>query len=544
MNKWVKTSAILSSTLILGSSLATVVPVTANAASNNKTIHWLETADMTTMDPSQATDHVAFDALQATGEGLYRNDKDGKPQLALATSVDKSDDGLTYTFHLRDAKWSNGQPVTAQDFVYGWQRTNDPKTASQYAYLFSGIKNADDIQAGKNKDLNSLGVKALDDHTLEVTLEHPMPQLDNILTMAPFFPQNEAFVNKVGKKYGTAAKYTLADGPFTMTGWNGSNSKYSFVKNPDYWDAGNVKAKKIDFQTVKDANTGYNLYNSGKADVTYLSAAQVKASKNKAAYKVIPQASTFYLEYNQKKVPAFRNQDVRKAISDSINRKQLSDNVLTGSATPATTFTSSRLAKDPNTGEDFAKSAEVKGAITYNPTEAKKLWKQGMKEVGKKSLKVQLLTDDTDKAKQSAEFLQSQMQKLPGLKVSIKQVPFKQRLSLSQNKNFDMVITAWGADYADPSTFLELYTTGASNNNGSWSSATYDNAVKAATTTDAGNETARFNDYKTAEQDIEKQVGVSPLYYQSYATLYRPSVKDVIIAPVGATYDFKYAYKN
>ncbi|WP_447408894.1 peptide ABC transporter substrate-binding protein [Weissella confusa] len=541
MNKLLKTSALLSTALILGS---TVAPLTADAA-KYKTINWTEGADLGTMDPSKSTAAVDFDALQATGDGLYRNDKSGKPALALAESVEKSEDGLSLTFKLRSGlKWSNGDALTAHDFVYGWQRTNDPKTASQYAYLFSGIKNADAIQSGENTDLSSLGVTAVDDTTLEVQLEKPMPQLESVLTMAPFYPQNQKFVEKVGKKYGTAAKYTLSSGPYILKDWTGSNNKYSLVKNKNYYDAKVVKTPKVVVQTIKDQNTGYNLYKSGKVDFTNLSPDQVKASKKNKAYKVIPQASTFYMEFNQKKVKALANQKIRQAISYSIDRKTLSDKILTGTATPATTFTSTKLAVDPNTNKDFAKSAEVKGAIAYDKTKAKKLFKEGMKEAGVKNLTLQMVTDDTDGAKRTAQFLQSQMEKLDGLKIDIKTVPFKQRLALSQDKKFDLVITAWGADYGDPSTFLDLYTKDSSFNNGSWDNAQYNELMQAAKTTDVNDDKKRYDDYKQAEQIIDKEVGVAPLYYRSYATLFRTSVKGVVMNPAGAPYDWKWAYKK
>ncbi|MCT0010799.1 peptide ABC transporter substrate-binding protein [Weissella confusa] len=541
MNKLLKTSALLSTALILGS---TVAPLTADAA-KYKTINWTEGADLGTMDPSKSTAAVDFDALQATGDGLYRNDKSGKPALALAESVEKSEDGLSLTFKLRSGlQWANGDALTAHDFVYGWQRTNDPKTASQYAYLFSGIKNADAIQSGENTDLSSLGVTAVDETTLEVQLEKPMPQLESVLTMAPFYPQNQKFVEKVGKKYGTAAKYTLASGPYILKDWTGSNNKYSLVKNSKYYDAAVVKTPKVVVQTIKDQNTGYNLYKSGKVDFTNLSPDQVKASKKNKAYKVIPQASTFYMEFNQKKVKALANEKIRQAISYSIDRKTLSDKILTGTATPATTFTSTKLAVDPNTNEDFAKAAEVKGAIAYDKTKAKKLFKEGMKEAGVKKLTLQMVTDDTDGAKRTAQFLQSQMEKLDGLKIDIKTVPFKQRLALSQEKKFDLVITAWGADYGDPSTFLDLYTKDSSFNNGSWDNAQYNELMQAAKTTDVNDDKKRYDDYKQAEQIIDKEVGVAPLYYRSYATLFRTSVKGVVMNPAGAPYDWKWAYKK
>ncbi|MBJ7624355.1 peptide ABC transporter substrate-binding protein [Weissella confusa] len=541
MNKLLKTSALLSTALILGS---TVAPLTADAA-KYKTINWTEGADLGTMDPSKSTAAVDFDALQATGDGLYRNDKSGKPALALAESVEKSEDGLSLTFKLRSGlQWANGDALTAHNFVYGWQRTNDPKTASQYAYLFSGIKNADAIQSGENTDLSSLGVTAVDDTTLEVQLEKPMPQLESVLTMAPFYPQNQKFVEKVGKKYGTAAKYTLASGPYILKDWTGSNNKYSLVKNSKYYDAAVVKTPKVVVQTIKDQNTGYNLYKSGKVDFTNLSPDQVKASKKNKAYKVIPQASTFYMEFNQKKVKALANEKIRQAISYSIDRKTLSDKILTGTATPATTFTSTKLAVDPNTNEDFAKAAEVKGAIAYDKTKAKKLFKEGMKEAGVKKLTLQMVTDDTDGAKRTAQFLQSQMEMLDGLKIDIKTVPFKQRLALSQEKKFDLVITAWGADYGDPSTFLDLYTKDSSFNNGSWDNAQYNELMQAAKTTDVNDDKKRYDDYTQAEQIIDKEVGVAPLYYRSYATLFRTSVKGVVMNPAGAPYDWKWAYKK
>ena len=538
MNKTLKISALLSGAVILGS---TIVPVTASAA-KYKTINWTESANVGTMDPSKTTAAIDFNYLQAIGEVLYRMDKTGEPKLAGATSVDKSDDGLTLTYHLRDMKWSNGDDVTADDYVYGWQRTNDPKTASQYAYLYSGIKNADAVQDG-DKPVTDLGVKAIDDHTLEVTLDRPMPQLESVLTMATFEPQNKKFVDKVGKKYGTTAKYTLSNGPYTMKGWTGSNNKFSLVKNSDYWDAKTVKSPKITIQTIKDQNTGYNLYKSKKVDYTTLSPDQYKASKNKKDYTVIAQASTAFIEFNQNKKP-LDNQNIRKALSKSIDRKTMSSKILGGTGTPATSFTSTKLAKDPATGKDYAKVAGDKNEVGYDLKEAKKLWKQGLKESGKKKVTLQYVTDDTDAAKRSAQFIQSQMQKLPGLKVTIKTVPFKQRISLAEDKKFDMINTIWGADYADPSTFLDLYTSDSSFNHGSWKNAEYDNIMKAAKTTDVNDDEKRYADYAKAEKILQEDAAIAPTFYQAKPSLLNTKVKGVVSNTVGAPFDWKWAYKK
>jgi len=538
MNKTLKVSALLSGAVILGSA---IVPVTASAA-KYKTINWTEGANVGTMDPSKTTAAIDFTYLQSIGEGLYRMDKSGKPALAGATSVDKSDDGLTLTYHLRDAKWSNGDPVTANDYVYGWQRTNDPKTASQYAYLFSGIKNADEIQKG-DKPVADLGVKAIDDKTLEVTLDRPMPQLESVMTMATFEPQNKKFVDKVGKKYGTASKYTISNGPFVMKGWTGSNNKISLVKNKDYWDANTVKTPKINIQTIKDQNTGYNLYKSKKVDYTTLSPDQYKASKNKKDYTVISQASTAYIEFNENKKP-LDNTNIRKALSKSIDRSTMSSKILGGGGKPAYSLTATKLAKDPNSGKDFATVAADKDVSGYDLKEAKKLWKQGLKETGKKKVSLQYLTDDTDGAKRSAQFIQSQMEKLPGLKVTIKTVPFKQRISLSDDKKFDMVNTIWGGDYADPSTFLDLYTSDSSFNNGSWKNADYDKLMSDAKTTDVNDENKRYEDYAKAEKLLQEDAAIAPVYYQAKPSLLNKSVKDVVSNTTGAPFDWKWAYKK
>lgn len=538
MNKTLKVSALLSGAVILGSA---IVPVTASAA-KYKTINWTEGANVGTMDPSKTTAAIDFTYLQSIGEGLYRTDKSGKPALAGATSVDKSEDGLTFTYHLRDAKWSNGDPVTANDYVYGWQRTNDPKTASQYAYLFSGIKNADEVQNG-DKPVTDLGVKAIDDKTLEVTLDRPMPQLESVMTMATFEPQNKKFVDKVGKKYGTASKYTISNGPFVMKGWTGSNNKISLVKNKDYWDAKTVKTPKINIQTIKDQNTGYNLYKSKKVDYTTLSPDQYKASKDKKDFTVISQASTAFIEFNENKKP-LDNTNIRKALSKSIDRSTMSSKILGGGGKPAYSFTATKLAKDPNSGKDFAKVAADKDASGYDLKEAKKLWKQGLKETGKKKVNLQYLTDDTDGAKRSAQFVQSQMEKLPGLKVTIKTVPFKQRISLSDDKKFDMVNTIWGGDYADPSTFLDLYTSDSSFNNGSWKNADYDKLMSDAKTTDVNDENKRYEDYAKAEKLLQDDAAIAPIYYQAKPSLLNTSVKSVVSNTTGAPFDWKWAYKK
>ena len=202
-------------------------------------LNWSVGGEITTMDPSKATDVVSFSQMINSMEGLYRNSKDGQSQ-GLATSAQVSKDGLTYTFNLRKSKWNDGTPVTAQDFVYSWRRTVNPKTEAEYSYLFSGIKNANAIQNGK-KPVSSLGIKAEGKYKLVVTLEKRMAYFKDLMAFPVFFPQEEKAVKKYGDKYGTASKYMAYNGPFVQKGWTGSNLSWKLVKNPDYWDKQSVK---------------------------------------------------------------------------------------------------------------------------------------------------------------------------------------------------------------------------------------------------------------------------------------------------------------
>lgn len=520
----------------------------SNSSSGKQTATIAEKSELPTMDLSKSTDVTSSNMLNNTNEGLYRLGKDSKITPGIAKSTTVSKDGKTYTFTLRkNAKWSNGDKVTAKDFVYGWQRTVNPKTASQYAYLYSGIKNADEISSGK-KAVSSLGVKADGDYKLTVTLDKPIPYFKKLMGFVNFFPQNEKAVKKYGSKYGTTSADMVYNGPYTMTGWKGTNLTWSLKKNKDYWDAKSVKMSSIKFQVVKDASTGLNLFNSNKLDDAILSGTQVKNYKTNKNFLLRKTASTFYVEFNQKDsdsqlAKAFQNKKIRQALSMAISRKQFVNDVLADGSTQAKGYVSSDLAKSPTNKKDFADDSYVPSAVEYNMTEAKKLLNEGLKETGQSSLKINLLSDDTDAAKKSTEYVQGQWQKLSSkVKVTNQNVPFKTRLQRSQNGNFDTVISAWNADFTDPISFLSLFTSDNSYNNGRYNSSTYDTAIKNATGKDANNETARWNDMVTAEKTLMTDQGIAPIYQQAEAHLTRTSLKGIIYNTAGSQYNYKYMY--
>lgn len=512
----------------------------SSSGSDAQVLNWNESAELPTMDLSQATDTVSFTALNNTMEGLYRIGKNSKIEPGIAKKTEVSDDGLTYTFILRkDAKWSNGDPVTAKDFVYSWQRTVDPKTGSQYAYLFDGVANVNDIMNGK-KPVTDLGIKAEGDYKLVVTLDKEVPYFKLLLGFPTFFPQNEKAVEKYGSKYGTASKYMVYNGPFKLTGWTGTNLSWTLAKNNAYWDKKAVKLSKINYKVNKTASTSYNLYQSGKLDATSLSAEQAKQLKGSKEYVNRPQASTFYFEYNQTK-KAFKNKKIRQAISMVINRKQFVDKVLGDGSIPAKGLVPEGLSSYD--GTDFATAAYEKTGVEYNVEEAKKLWKEGMAEEGLTSLDITLLSDDTDGAKKSTEFVQSAIESnLEGANVTAANVPFKTRLDRSQKGDFDVVISAWGADFADPISFLDMFTTNNSYNRGKWSNAEYDALVNASKTTDAVDPAKRWDDLVKAEKILMEDQGVSPIYQSTQAWVIKSKVKGVIYNSSGANYNFKEAY--
>lgn len=528
-------------TLAAAALLAACGSSSSSSSSKPQKLAWTEAAELTTMDPSKATDRYDADQFNNVMEGLIRLSNNAKATPGMATSWKESKDGKTWTFNLRKgAKWSNGDEVTANDFVYSWRRTVNPKTASEYAYLFSGVKNADQIVAGK-KAVNTLGIKADGKYKLTVTLERRIPYFKLLMGFYIFFPQNQKFVEKCGSKYGTAAKYVLSNGPFKMTGWTGSNLTWKLVKNNTYWDKKNVKLDQVSMSVQKTQSTSYNLYQSGKLDETNLDAQQSKQLKGTTGWTVRKFASTKYLQYNIAKDKNLANANLRKAISLAINKKQLATTV--GAANQAAVSFTAAGITDSSTGKDF--SSEVKTSATqavqgYDKAKAKEYYKKALKELGKKSITIQLLGDDTDDAKKVTEFIQSALESTLGMKVEVTNVPFKTRLSRVSALKFDVVATGWTADFSDPISFLDLLSKGNAYNYGKWESTTYNKNVSLSKTT--GSTAARWKAMVKADQALVEDQGVTPLYYTNEATLVKTKVKGVVFNGAGAPYNFKEAY--
>ncbi|MEE8813272.1 MULTISPECIES: peptide ABC transporter substrate-binding protein [Lactobacillus] len=519
----------------------------SSSASKDKQVLKLSaTAPLDTIDISKAT---GYGQTGNVFESFYRLGKNGQPAAGLAKSGTVSKDGKTWTFKLRsNAKWSNGEKITAQDFVYSWRRTINPKTASPYAYLFSGIKNADKIIAGK-KSPSSLGIKALNQETVQVKLNRPIAYFKVLMAYPLFGPQNEAFIKKTGKKYATSSKYMLYSGPFKITGWKGTNDTWSFVKNNQYWDKQAVKLSKISYQVVKTTNTGYQLYQQGKLDLTPLSSEQVKQLKKNKDFKTYPYSYVAFLAYNfQAKdatvKKALNNKNIRLALSLSLDRKILTSKVFGDGSSVPTGFVASGLAYDPANKEDFAKEQKVANTVDYNEKLAEKYWKTGLKELGLKNLNLTLLaSNESTNADALTQYLQSQWTKvLSGINVKVNSIPSKNAYTKASSGDFDIYVSGWGGDFSDPMTFMQILQKGTSYNYGKWNNAEYNRLIKKALTTDANDVNKRWQDLVKAAQVANADQAVSPIYQQTTAYLQNSKVKGIIHNNAGTQWSYKYAY--
>lgn len=534
-------------TLFSAASLAACGGSSSSSSSSSDEINWYTPTEISTLDISKVTDAYSSIAIGNSGSNLLRRDEDGDLQPDLAEKVEVSDDGLTYTATLRDnLKWSDGSDLTAEDFVYTWQRIVDPSTASEYAYLVSDahVLNADEVIAG-TKGVDELGVKA-DGNKVIFTLSSPSPQFMSLLSFANFMPQSKEFVEKTGDDYATTSEKALYSGPYTVEDWNGTSGTFTLVKNKYYWDADNVKTKKVNVQTVKKADTAVQMYKDGELDTASISGTDAiyNANKNRDDVVDVPEATTAYMVYNESgSTEALTNTKIRQALNLATDREGIVKAAIDTGSTVANALAPTGLETLPD-GTDLSKY--VAADYSYDEKEAAKLFKEGLAELGTDSVTLTITADsDSPVAKATVDYIkQTWEDALPGLTVEEKLVTFKQRLQDSKNQNFDIVMTLWTGDYPEGSTFYGLFTSTSSYNYGKISDATYDAAYQKALTTDALDPAAAAEDYKTAEAELYNNAHYNPLYFRSTKSLQNPSIKGLVRNSTGLQVDFTYAYKE
>lgn len=512
---------------------------------NSETLHLSIPATLETLDISKSE---GFGQTGNVFESFYRLGKKGKPSLGLAKSSHASKNGLIWTFKLRKAKWSNGDPITAHDFVYSWRRSLNPKTASPYAYLFNGVKNANAVMTGK-KNPSELGISAPNKSTVVIKLNKPIAYFKVLMAYPLFGPQDQKVVQKYGKKFGTKASYQVYSGPFKVVGWNGTNDTWSFVKNKNYWDKSKVKLNKITYQVTKSNDTGYQLYEQKKLDMVPLDSTQVKNLKNRPGFKEYPYAQIEWAEYNCKAAnpqvrKALNNRDIRLALSLSLDRQILVKKVLGNGSTLPNGFVPAKLAYDPKNGEDFAQQELVKNTVDYNPSLAKKDWQKGMKAIGLKKLNVSLLSSDEDPvANPVGQYLQSQWtRELKGISVKINSIPAKSSDSRGDKGQYEIYLDGWGGDYNDPMTFMQIPLKNTSYNSGKWNNNQYNILVNRANDQNANNPEKRWHDLVKAARIVNSEQPFTPIFQQTQAYMKNNKVHGIVHNTAGTQWDFKYTY--
>lgn len=515
------------------------------APKDQQVLHLAASQDIPTLDPAHITDDVSTQQSGAVFAGLMRLDKDGNIVPDMAKEEPKeSKDKKTMTFKIReDAKWSNGDPVTAQDWVFEWQREVDPKTAADYAFIFpaAGIKNAAQILDKKSPlygKVDKLGVKALDDHTLQVTFDKPQPFFKSLLWFGPFLPVDPKVVKKYGDKYATDVDKMVYNGPFKLTEWKHGEG-WTAEKNDDYWDSDNYKLQKADFNVVKEVSTGVNLYNTGKIDSALLNSEFVDQYKDNKDFHKGLQAGTEYI-YMQEGNKALANKKIRQALYNGVDRKALTDTLLKSGDVPMYGVVPKDFAKGPD-GKDFrAKYPEI-GKQSLD--QAKKLWKEGLKEVGMKTVELNFVIPDNDPNPKMAEFIKAQYEKnFPGIKINIQKQPWSQYLKLFYGKKFDLSLSGWNPDYRDPMTFLDLYTS----DNKEQNTVDFNNKKFDKLINDAKNmgtqPQKRWENMQEAEKIMMDDAVLVPLFQQGHTWLTKPYVKDLTYPVYGPQRVWFYAW--
>ena len=534
--------------MVLCAMMALTLAGCGGSGGDSSTYTFSSELDIKNLDSSDADDGCSFTAMHAVIDGLMKTDKKGNIVNGVASSSEVSDDGLTHTYKIRkDAKWANGDPVTANDFVYAWHRIFQKK--GQYYYMFcDGIASIVGAQEMSDKidneeditdaDLDAMGVKAVDDKTLEVTTTTRVSFFDELMSFPCFYPINEKFCEKQGDKYGKSADSVLANGAFTMTNWE-PGSVAEFEKNDKFYAAKDVKIDKLVMKLVQEPKVAAQSFEAGETDFAIINSDLVDKYKKDESFKNISEGFLFYIQPNLENSD-LANLNVRKALSLAINRKDLCENVLKDGSQAASGFVPSGLSISPE-GKDFRDEADT--YTSYDKKAAQAALDEGLKELGKSEITLRV-TYGTDESPMDvfATYLQNAFSSLKGLKIEMVATTKQDRIYNKQkNGDFDLSVTRWGPDYGDPTTYLTLALTNNNNNYGHWSNTEFDSIMeKVNNETDVN---ARWQLMIDAEKIMMDDLCYIPVFEKGTATLQNTKVKNLVIKAVGVPYTFEYVSK-
>lgn len=496
-----------------------------------------------TLDPGQSQDNTSNTVISAVFEGLVTKGDDGESKPGVAEKWDISEDGLKYVFTLRkDAKWNNGDAVTAKDFEYAWKRVLDPSftPAPPYAYQLYYIKNAEAYNLGEIKDANEVGVKATDDYTLEVTLENPTPYFLSLMSFQTYFPIHSSA--KDNDKWSTKPETLIGNGPFKLSKMT-KGQKIELVKNDQYWDEKSIKLEKVEMSIVNSSATELASYRNDELDYAGQPTGNIPTDQLNAVKKELPEelnikgiSSTYFYVFNTTQKP-FDNLNIRKAFSMAVDRKAIAEKITMAGELPAFGFVPPGIK-----GEKEEYRTEVPDTyFQENLDEAKKLLEQGMKEEGYTTLpEVTLIHNSDDRHKKIALAVSDMWKKNLGVSVKVQNQEWGVFLKNRTNLDYQIARSGWSADYNDPMTYIDMWTSKGGNNDSGFKNAEYDKLVKEAYS--SSDNAKRMEMMAQAEKILvqDNQV-VMPLFYYSNVSLIKPWVKGLSLDYKGDL-DFTHAY--
>lgn len=498
-------------------------------------------AELASMDGSLITSGESMQVYRQTSEGLYKYDQEGLLVPGMAEKIEVSEDGLTYTFTIRDAVWSNGTPVTANDFAYSWKRLGNPNTGAEYAYMLTvaGIKNAGAVITGE-ADVETLGVTALDEKTFVVELERPVAYFPSLLTGTYFLPINEEFCEAQGDQYGLTMENVMACGPFVLTSWQPGDTVAVVTKNESYYDADAIEVNSITYSTIKDTQQAIMAWESGTIDNISITGDMVEMYSSDPGYQSRQASMLWYMAANNA-VPGLDNANLRTALALSYDKQAICDNILKNGSIAADFAVPEAFALDSN-GVYFRDAANAT-YLESDKAKAAEYFSKACEELGQTEFNFELLYDDAEDTKNIAQFLQSEIQStLPGVTITLKVQPKNNRVELMTSHNFELGLTRWGADYQDGTTFLDMWTTGNSYNYGNWSNAEYDALMAEVSGSLAADLEGRVANMIAAEKIVMDEAGILPVYQVCNAYLVNPDID--VFYNVQSGYLWQYATRK
>lgn len=526
------------------------------SANGGKYLNVMLSANVMSLDTNLATDGDSFEVIADCIDGLTQMDAEGAAIPAIAEDWDISEDGLTYTFHLRDAKWANGDPVTANDFVFAWRL--GVETNEEYGYMFGdgvgNVKNADAIMAGEASS-DTLGVAAQDDKTLVVELTAPVSYFPSLMYFPSFYPINEAFYSGLAAgTYGTSPETYLSNGAFVLESYTPGTASLSLKKNDTYWDADRVKLPGISYQVVGSSDNALTAFRSNTLDVVTINGSQVAAAEEdselSSKLKVTGAGYMWYLTFSQTDKNAqggmLANTNLRLAISNAIDRESVVDNYVMDGSLATYTAVPPQFAASATSGEDFsADQKKFADYCSYNVAKAQEYLDAAKSELGVDSFEFTMIygNNEGDEVANVAQAIKSQVEEnLPGVTLNLQPMTKAERLDKMQNDNYDVALTRWGPDYADPMTYMGMWVTNNANNYGFWSNAEYDQIITDCTVgayvTDYD---ARWDALYKGEELVMKEAVIAPLYTKSNANLITDGVSGIEFHPVALNRVYKSA---